>query len=92
MNDETALKELLSMSRIYSRRGQTDKADECLILAQQIEKRMSLQKMETVGQSAENSVEQAAEQVVEQAVEQSVDHAIVYSEKWQRSRRYENAL
>jgi hypothetical protein len=87
MNDETALKELLSMSRIYSSRGQTDKADECLILAQQIEKRMSAQKTETVGQSDKDSVEQA----LDQAVEQSVDHAIVY-EKWQRSRQYENAV
>jgi hypothetical protein len=43
MNDETALKELLSMSRIYNSRGQIDKAEECMILAEQIEQRLSLQ-------------------------------------------------
>jgi hypothetical protein len=43
MNDETALRELLSMSRIYNTRGQDDKAEQCIMLAQQIQQRMSLQ-------------------------------------------------
>jgi hypothetical protein len=43
MNDETALRELLSMSRIYNSRGQDDKAEECMALAQQIQQRLTTQ-------------------------------------------------
>jgi hypothetical protein len=41
VNDETALKELMSMARIYRTRGQADKADECLALARHIEERLT---------------------------------------------------
>ena len=47
MNDESALRELLSMSRIYRRRGQVDKSEECLLLARLIEQRINEQNLKT---------------------------------------------
>ncbi len=40
MNDETALKELLTMCRIYKNRGQADKAQECMVLVREIQNRL----------------------------------------------------
>ncbi len=58
MNDETALKELLSMSRIYYSRGQADRAEECLVLARQIQKRMTVNSSILITQRMEAGQEQ----------------------------------
>ena len=56
MNDETALKELLSMSRIYRTRGQHDKAEECMQLARQIQARIGQES----GRPSERSLQASA--------------------------------